>query len=129
MSHSFFTPFITKAINFKYGYVFAGCNLAAACIVYFFVIEGRGRTLEEIDTMYLLGVPPWKSSKYVFPSDEELDEETRKQLAEARRGSLTGGSMRGRRGSMALQPNGALHPVRGDANGGPLAEKKRDEEA
>lgn len=49
----FFTPFITKAIDFRYGYVFAGCNFVAALIVYFFVIEGQGRTLEEIDTMYL----------------------------------------------------------------------------
>lgn len=50
---AFFTPFITKAIDFRYGYVFAGCNLLAALIVYFFVIEGQGRTLEEIDSAYL----------------------------------------------------------------------------
>lgn len=50
---AFFTPFITKAIDFRYGYVFAGCNLVAAMLVYFFVIEGQGRTLEEIDSAYL----------------------------------------------------------------------------
>jgi SP family sugar:H+ symporter-like MFS transporter len=49
----FFTPFITKAIDFRYGYVFAGCNILGALIVYFFVIEGQGRTIEEIDTAYL----------------------------------------------------------------------------
>lgn len=69
---AFFTPFITKSIQFKYGYVFAGCNLVAIAIVYFFVIEGQGRTLEEIDTMYLEKVTPWKSSKWVAPSAEEM---------------------------------------------------------
>lgn len=34
---AFFTPFITGSINFSYGYVFAGCNLAAAITVYFFL--------------------------------------------------------------------------------------------
>ncbi|KAI6780694.1 Hexose transporter-like protein [Emericellopsis cladophorae] len=68
----FFTPFITKDIDFRYGYVFAGCNLCAAGIVYFFVIEGQGRTLEEIDTMYLERVIPWKSSKWQPPSAEEM---------------------------------------------------------
>jgi SP family sugar:H+ symporter-like MFS transporter len=69
----FFTPFITKEINFAYGYVFAGCNLAAVFIVYFFVIEGTGKTLEAIDTAYLLKVKPWKSSKWEPPSAEEMN--------------------------------------------------------
>lgn len=69
---AFFTPFITKAIDFRYGYVFAGCNAVAGFIIYFFVIEGQGRTLEEIDTMYLDGVKPWESSKWVAPSAEEM---------------------------------------------------------
>jgi SP family sugar:H+ symporter-like MFS transporter len=68
----FFTPFITSAIDFRYGYVFAGCNFMAAIIVYFFVIEGQGRTLEEIDTMYLERVDPRKSTAWVPPSAEEM---------------------------------------------------------
>jgi MFS transporter, SP family, sugar:H+ symporter len=68
----FFTPFITSAIDFRYGYVFAGCNFMAALIVYFFVIEGQGRTLEEIDTMYLEHVDPRKSTAWVPPSAEEM---------------------------------------------------------
>ncbi|KAL5354955.1 general substrate transporter [Aspergillus floccosus] len=64
---AFFTPFITSAIDFRLGYVFAGCLFLAAGLVYVAVIEGRGRTLEEIDTMYVMKVPPWKSSKFVFP--------------------------------------------------------------
>lgn len=69
---AFFTPFITKDIDFRYGYVFAGCNLLGGLIVYFFVIEGQGRTLEEIDTMYLDHVNPMKSSKWVPPPPDEM---------------------------------------------------------
>ncbi len=68
---AFFTPFITSDIQFKYGYVFAGCNFAAVLIVYFFVCETQGRTLEEIDTMYISKVKPWKSSQWVAPDIED----------------------------------------------------------
>ncbi|KAK2025644.1 general substrate transporter [Colletotrichum zoysiae] len=68
----FVSPFVTGAIDFRYGYVFAGCNLVGAAIVYFFVIEGQGRTLEEIDTMYLERVTAWKSTQWVPPSAEEM---------------------------------------------------------
>jgi SP family sugar:H+ symporter-like MFS transporter len=77
---AFFTPFITGAIDFRYGYVFAGTNVLGGLIVYFFVIEGQGRTLEEIDTMYLLGVKPWESAKWVVPSLEELSGKMRERL-------------------------------------------------
>ncbi|KAJ5490872.1 High-affinity fructose transporter ght6 [Penicillium diatomitis] len=69
---AFFTPFITSAIDFRYGYVFAGCLFLAAATVYFGVVEGQGRTLEEIDTMYLMNVKPWKSSKFEFPADPSV---------------------------------------------------------
>lgn len=49
---AFFTPFITSSIDFRYGYLFAACNFVGGMLVYFFVLEGQGRTLEEIDTMY-----------------------------------------------------------------------------
>lgn len=68
---AFFTPFIIGDIGFKYGYVFASCNFAAVLIVYFFVCETQGRTLEEIDTMYISKVKPWKSSKWVPPTTSE----------------------------------------------------------
>ncbi|KAL2826271.1 general substrate transporter [Aspergillus cavernicola] len=67
---AFFTPFITSAIDFRFGYVFAGCLFLAAGLVYVAVIEGQGRTLEEIDTMYVMKVKPWRSSKFVFPESE-----------------------------------------------------------
>ncbi|KAK5457208.1 hexose transporter hxt5 [Exophiala xenobiotica] len=69
---AFFTPFITGDIDFLYGYVFAGCNVLGLLLIYFFVIEGQGRTLEEIDTMYLLGIKPWDSQKWVAPPPEEI---------------------------------------------------------
>ena len=40
----FFTPFIIGDIDFRYGYIFAGCLFLAAATVYLFVIEGQGRT-------------------------------------------------------------------------------------
>ncbi|CZT12292.1 related to MFS monosaccharide transporter [Rhynchosporium agropyri] len=66
---AFFTPLITDEIDFAYGYVFAGCNLLAALLIYFFLIESNGKSLEEIDTMYLLEVPPRKSANWELPAD------------------------------------------------------------
>ncbi|CAL5869157.1 uncharacterized protein PFLUO_LOCUS3385 [Penicillium psychrofluorescens] len=68
---SFFTTFITSSIDFAYGYVFAGCLFVATLVVYFFVIEGKGRTLEELDWMYVNKVAPWKSSKFEIPRRHE----------------------------------------------------------
>lgn len=64
---SFFTPFISSSIDYRYGYVFAACCFAAILVVFFFVNETQGRTLEEVDTMYVLRVKPWKSSSWVAP--------------------------------------------------------------
>lgn len=71
---SFFTPFIVNDINYAYGYVFAGCCFAGAVIVYFFVCESQGRSLEEIDTMYVMKVKPWQSTKWVAPQGDDVDE-------------------------------------------------------
>ncbi|KAF7128288.1 hypothetical protein CNMCM5793_002830 [Aspergillus hiratsukae] len=67
----FFTPFITGDIDFAYGYVFAGCLFAGVLVVYFCVLEGKGKTLEEMDMMYVMRVPAWKSSKWVPPSPDQ----------------------------------------------------------
>jgi len=72
---AFFTPFITGDIQYAYGYVFAGCNLAAFLVVYLFLMESRGKTLEEIDAMYLLHVNPIKSASF------EFDEETKRNIS------------------------------------------------
>jgi SP family sugar:H+ symporter-like MFS transporter len=73
---AFFTPFITGDIQYAYGYVFAGCNLVASVVVYLFLIESSGRTLEENDAMYLLHVNPRKSAKF------EFDKETKDTLGQ-----------------------------------------------
>lgn len=77
---AFFTPYITSAIDFRYGYIFAACTFSGAVIVYFFVCESQGRTLEEIDTMYVLHVKPWESTKWIAPVGEELGETDRAYL-------------------------------------------------
>src|SRR5271170_2541997 len=46
---TFFTPIITSAIQFRYGYVFAGCNLIAVVIVWLFYYESSGLNLEQVD--------------------------------------------------------------------------------
>ncbi|KAK5002041.1 hypothetical protein LTR28_011903, partial [Elasticomyces elasticus] len=51
-------------IDYRYGYVFAACCLAGALVTYLFVCESQGRTLEEVDTMYVLRVRPTRSSHW-----------------------------------------------------------------
>ncbi|KAF2636009.1 general substrate transporter [Massarina eburnea CBS 473.64] len=69
---SFFTPYITGAIDYRYGYIFAACSFMGAVVVYFFLCETHGRTLEEIDTMYILGINPITSAKWEPPEGEPL---------------------------------------------------------
>jgi SP family sugar:H+ symporter-like MFS transporter len=61
---SFCTTFITDKIHYFYGLVFAAACVALCTVVYFFVIESKDRSLEEIDTMYLLHVNPRTSAKW-----------------------------------------------------------------
>jgi SP family sugar:H+ symporter-like MFS transporter len=61
---SFFTTFITRDIGYWYGLVFGGSCLFLAGFVFLFVIESKDRSLEEIDTMYVLGVNPAFSGKW-----------------------------------------------------------------
>ncbi|SCU91814.1 LADA_0F12244g1_1 [Lachancea dasiensis] len=70
---SFFTPFITSAINFYYGYVFMGCMIFAIFYVFFMVPETKGLTLEEVNEMYQEGVLPWRSTAWVPASRRGAD--------------------------------------------------------
>ncbi|KZT03054.1 general substrate transporter [Laetiporus sulphureus 93-53] len=78
---AFFTPFITGAISYRYGFVFAACNLTGAVIVYLFLYESSDLSLESVDMMY--GDPyckPWTSSNWAppgFSSRKDLLEQTR----------------------------------------------------
>ena len=67
---AFFTPFITSAIDFRYGYVFAACCAAASLTVYFFLLEAQGKTLEEVDEIYILHIKPWKSKGWTSADNE-----------------------------------------------------------
>jgi len=69
----FFTPFITGAIDFYYGYVFMGCLCFSWFYVFFFIPETMGLSLEEVDQMWLEGVLPWKSAGWVPPSRRGAD--------------------------------------------------------
>lgn len=60
----FFTPFITKAIGYSYGYVFAGATFVSAAFVVAMLPETSGKSLEMIDQMILSRVKPWKSAKW-----------------------------------------------------------------
>lgn len=68
---SFFTPFITSAIHFYYGFVFTGCLLASFFVVYFFVKETKGLSLEEVDELYSSDVQPWKLAQW-RPAESDL---------------------------------------------------------
>ncbi|CAL9735873.1 high-affinity hexose transporter Hxt6p [Monosporozyma servazzii] len=70
---SFFTPFITGAIDFYYGYVFMGCLCFSFFYVFFFIPETKGLSLEEVNTMWLEGTLPWKSASWVPPSRRNAD--------------------------------------------------------
>ncbi|KAK5071474.1 hexose transporter hxt5 [Lithohypha guttulata] len=86
----FATPFITSDIGFSYGYLFAACNFLAVLVVFFFLPETSGKSLEEIDTMFLMRVKPWKSSKWEVPEGETLSSTDRRAsdaYAEKRRAS------------------------------------------
>ncbi|KAI6001950.1 general substrate transporter [Pisolithus albus] len=62
---AFFTPFIGNAIGFKYGYVFAACNLLGAVVAYLFLYESSGLTLEEVNMMYNdPNCKPWTSRQW-----------------------------------------------------------------
>ena len=65
---TFCTPFITRAIQYQYGYIFAGCNFLSVLVVYFFYYESSNLTLEQVDLMYNdASVKPWNSSDWVPP--------------------------------------------------------------
>lgn len=59
-------PIATKAIGYKFGFVFCGFTFISIFVVYFFVYETRGHTLEDIEEMFVSGIsarqsPRWKS--------------------------------------------------------------------
>ncbi|KAF9220612.1 general substrate transporter [Gyrodon lividus] len=78
---AFFTPFISRAIGYRYGYVFAACNLLGAVVVYFFLYESSDLSLENVNMMYIdPNCKPWTSRKWAppgFSSRQDLAEKTK----------------------------------------------------
>lgn len=65
---SFLTPFADDGISYGFGFVFAGCNLAGLLIVFFFMYEPAGLSLENVDLMYSdKSVKAWKSKSWLPP--------------------------------------------------------------
>jgi len=63
---AFFTQPITNSIGYSYGYIFAGSNIGGAVIVYFFLYDSAGLSLEAVDEMYNdPSVNPRNSGKFV----------------------------------------------------------------
>ena len=91
---AFFTPFIVSAINFSYGFVFAGCNLLGAIVVWAFLYESAGLSLENVDIMYKSPmVKPWTSSRWAPPgyaSRAAAVEEKRERTAKSSGGMASG---------------------------------------
>jgi SP family sugar:H+ symporter-like MFS transporter len=65
---SFFSSMITNDIDYFYGLIFGASCFALFFVVYFFMVETKGRSLEEIDTMYVLHVDPITSANWKAPS-------------------------------------------------------------
>ncbi|KAF2440835.1 high-affinity glucose transporter ght2 [Karstenula rhodostoma CBS 690.94] len=85
----FLTPFANDGIGYAFGFIFFGCNLAAAIIVWFFMYETKSLSLENVDTMYQEpGLKAWRSSGWVPPG--YLDRNTRDEAYWQRRASVGG---------------------------------------
>ncbi|KAJ4315437.1 hexose transporter hxt5 [Neodidymelliopsis sp. IMI 364377] len=61
---SFVSTLVTDKIDYFYGLVFGVSCFLLFWVVYFFMIETKDRSLEEIDTMYMLHVNPITSAKW-----------------------------------------------------------------
>jgi len=76
-----FTPFIVKSIKYRYGFIFASCNLLGAVVVYFFLYESSDLTLESVNLMYTDPTcKPWTSRQWAppgFTSRRDLIEQIR----------------------------------------------------
>jgi MFS transporter, SP family, sugar:H+ symporter len=77
---AFFTPFITGAIHFAYGYVFFGCVVFSLFFVFAFVPETKGLSLEDVDEMYTHYTPGLAFMKKF--NDNEAIKECDTELAE-----------------------------------------------
>lgn len=63
---AFLTPLANDGIGYYFGFVFAGCNIAIAFLVWFFLYETVGLSLENVDQMYSQpDLKPWTSHRWI----------------------------------------------------------------
>ena len=75
-------------------------------VVFFFLPETSGKSLEEIDTMFLMRVKPWKSSKWQLGEGETLTSNDRRasEAHATRRASRASGGGWTRNSSAQVPP-------------------------
>merc|ERR1712072_704151 len=62
----FLTPYADDGISYAFGYVFFGCNAAAALLAYLFLFETKSLSLENVDKMYSeKSLKAWHSTKWL----------------------------------------------------------------
>ncbi|KAJ2991502.1 hypothetical protein NUW58_g2491 [Xylaria curta] len=92
---SFFSPYFINPENLnwgaKYGYIWAGSNLACFVFFYLFVPETKGRTLEEIDELFAnrVSVRNFKAYRTVITDEAVRDVKERGVAIEKSRVSVT----------------------------------------
>lgn len=119
---TFFTPRITSAIGYRLGYVFAGCNLLAVAIVFFFYYESSNLTLEQVDDMYNdRATKPWTSGGWVPAGYSSRKEAAAEQEARAQRQLGLAGSngYEGEKPAELGGGGGVMHREHGSGNSSP----------
>ncbi|KAI0781709.1 general substrate transporter [Irpex lacteus] len=115
---AFFTPFITKAIQYRYGFVFAACNLTGAVIVYFFLYESSDLSLESVDMMYNdPNCKPWTSRTWAPEGFASRDDIVAQDKANLARKSPIVGLEEGRTEKVGLTSDGHGIPHNGSERG------------
>lgn len=68
---TFLTPIATSSIGYKFGFVFSFFTLISFIVVYFFVYETRGHTLEAIEEMFASGISARQSPGWTSNNEKE----------------------------------------------------------
>ncbi|KAF4565663.1 hexose transporter hxt1 [Pleurotus pulmonarius] len=122
---AFFTPFIAGDINFRYGFVFAACNLFGALVVYFFLYESSDLTLESVDDMYTdRHCKPWTSTSWAPEGYASREEYARLRGDGETKTAITGDSQDS---SPRSDSRAAPYAEQGEAkSGGPVFDSLRE---
>ncbi|OAP55200.1 hypothetical protein AYL99_10900 [Fonsecaea erecta] len=90
---SYCTPYFLNANNLnwgaKYGYIWAGSNAIAFAFFFFLIPETKGRSLEEIDEMFVNKVPRGQFKTYQCVSSERAREIAGKELDQVTKSGIT----------------------------------------